>query len=188
MGIKTTKWDVCKTQVMAIPTVCDDFTATVELYSAFVKHMKAENQQLNVSEVSFARGAKGGGKSSYGKRGFSGISNVSNSAVDNRFFEKHEYHALTPEQKNTLWLKRLKWGHVGNGQGGGGNSNGKGGDKGPTLKSLTRSIAAMGAKFDKFSIPNDEDEDESSEEEEVAYNRSNVTLTFQSKKKKRGVN
>jgi hypothetical protein len=38
----------------------------------------------------------------FGKRGSSGISNVSNDAVDDRFFEKHEYHALTPEQNNTL--------------------------------------------------------------------------------------
>jgi hypothetical protein len=46
--------------------------------------------------------------------------------------KKHEYHALTPDQKNTLRLKRLKRGHVGNGQGGGGNRNGKGHGKGPT--------------------------------------------------------
>jgi hypothetical protein len=70
--------------------------------------MKAENPQLNVSEVIFARGK--GGKNSFGKRGSSGISNVSNAAVDDRFFEKHEYHALTPKQKNTLRFKRLKCG------------------------------------------------------------------------------
>jgi hypothetical protein len=53
-------------------------------------------------------------------------SNVSNDAVDDRFFENHAYHALTPEQKNTLRLKRLKRGNVGNGHGGSGNGNGKG--------------------------------------------------------------
>jgi hypothetical protein len=36
----------------------------------------------------------------------------------------------------------------------------------PNLKSLTRSIAALGDKFSKFSLPNDDDKDESSEEEE----------------------
>jgi hypothetical protein len=72
---------------------------------------------LNVSEVSFAR--KKRGKNSYGKRGSSGISNVSNAAVDDCFFEKHEYHDLTPEKKNTLRLKRIKRGRVGNGEGGG---------------------------------------------------------------------
>jgi hypothetical protein len=68
--------------------------------------MKAENLQLNVSEVSFARGKWG--KNSFGKQGSSVISNVTNAAVDDLFFEKHEHHALTPEQKNTLRLERLK--------------------------------------------------------------------------------
>jgi hypothetical protein len=44
---------------MASPSLGDDFAATVELYSTFIKHMKAENPQLNVSEVSFARGKAG---------------------------------------------------------------------------------------------------------------------------------
>jgi hypothetical protein len=51
-GIKTTELDVWKYQVMASPTLRDDFSATVELYSTFIKKMKAENPQLNVSEVS----------------------------------------------------------------------------------------------------------------------------------------
>jgi hypothetical protein len=50
-GIKTTELDVCKAQVMASPTLSGDFPATLELYSTFVKQMKAENPQLNVSEV-----------------------------------------------------------------------------------------------------------------------------------------
>jgi hypothetical protein len=58
-GIKTTELDVCKTQVMASTSLRDDFASTVKLYSTFIKQMKAENPQLNVSEVSFARG-KGG--------------------------------------------------------------------------------------------------------------------------------
>jgi hypothetical protein len=49
--------------------------------------MKAENPQLNVSEVSFARGEAG--KNSFEKRDSTGMSNVSNVAVDDRFFEKH---------------------------------------------------------------------------------------------------
>jgi hypothetical protein len=59
---------------MASPSLCDDFAATVELYSTLIKHMNAENPQLNVSEVSFARGKAG--KNSFGKRNSTGISNV----------------------------------------------------------------------------------------------------------------
>jgi hypothetical protein len=157
-GIKTTELDVCKTQVMSSPSLLDDFDPTVEFYSTFIKQMKAENPHLKVSEVSFDRGK--GGKNSFGKRGSSGISNVSKDAVDDHFFEKHEYHDLTPEQKNILYLKRLKRGRVGNVHGGSGNGNGKGNGKGTTLKSLNRSIVALATKFDKFNFPNDDDDDD----------------------------
>jgi hypothetical protein len=73
-GINTTELDVCKTQVMASPSLRDDLTATVEIYSTFIKQMKAVNPQLNVSEVSFACGKAG--KNSFGKRNSTGISNV----------------------------------------------------------------------------------------------------------------
>jgi hypothetical protein len=109
--------------------------------------------------------------------------------VDDRFFEKHEYNSLTPDQKNILRLKRLKRGHVGKSHTGAGNNNGKNNGKAVTIKSLIRSIAALSTKIDKFSLPNDnEDEDESSDEEEGTSNRSNAALTRQSKKKKRGIN
>jgi hypothetical protein len=66
-GIKTTELDACKTKFMTSPTLCDEFTATVELYSTFIKQMKDDNSQLNVSEASFSHGIKRGGKNSYGR-------------------------------------------------------------------------------------------------------------------------
>jgi hypothetical protein len=172
---------------MASSSLRDDFAATVELYSTFIKQMKAENPQLNVSEFSFARGKAG--KNSYGKRHSTGISNVSNAAVDGRLFEKHDYNSLTPDQKNTLRLKRLNSVHVGKSHTGAGNNNGKNNGNGVTIKSLTRSIAALSTNIDKFSLPDDnEDKDESSDEEEGTSNRSNAALNRQSKKKKRGPN
>jgi hypothetical protein len=113
--------------------------------------LNAENPQLNVSQVSFARGKTG--KNSHGKRHSTGISNVSNANVDDRFFEKHEYNALTPDQTNTLRLKRLKSGHVGKSHTGAGNNNGKNNGKAVTSKALTRSIAALSTKIDNFSLP-----------------------------------
>jgi hypothetical protein len=149
--------------------------------------MKAENPQLNVSEVSFARGKAG--KNSFGKRHSTGISNVSNAEVDDRFFDKHENDALTPDQKNMLRLKRLKRGHVGKGHTGNSNSNGKNSGKGATIKYLTRSIVALITKIDKFSFPDDDDdEDEYSIDVERTSNRYNAALTRQRKKKKCGTN
>jgi hypothetical protein len=151
--------------------------------------MKAENPQLNVTEVSFARGKAG--KNSFRKRNSSasGISNVLNAALDDRLFEKHEYHALTPDHKNTLRLKHLKRGHVGKEHSGNDNDNGKNIGKGPTIKYLTRSITSLTTNIDKFIFPDDDcDEDESSEEKEGTSNCSNAALTRQSKKKKCGGN
>jgi hypothetical protein len=183
-GIKTSELDVCKAQVMAIPPLRDDFAATFELYSTFINQLRAEKPQLNVSEVNFALGKAG--KNSYGKHHSTGISNVSNASVDDRFFEKHEYNALTPDQKNTLRLKRLKCGHVGKSHTGAGNKNVKNNEKAVTIKSLTRSVAALSTKIDKFSLPDDnEHEHESSDEEEGTSKLSNAALTRQSKKKKK---
>jgi hypothetical protein len=155
-GIKTTELDVCKAQVVDIPTLRDDFPATVELYSTLIKQMKDENPQLNVSEVSYARksdGGKGGGK-----RGSSGMSNNSNSDVADRFFDKHEYHTLTPEQKNNLGLKILKRGHVGNGQSSRDGKIQSKGSQSSTIKQMQRTISALSSRFDKLGVPS-EDED-----------------------------
>jgi hypothetical protein len=95
-GITTTDLDPCKTQVMTSPSLLHDFASTFELYATFIKKMTVENHQLNVSDVSFAC-RQGGGNNSFGKRSPSGTSNVSNAVVDDRFFEKHAYHALTPD-------------------------------------------------------------------------------------------
>jgi hypothetical protein len=81
--------------------------------------------------------------------------------VDGRFFEKHEYHALTPDKKNTLRLKHLKRVHVGKFHTGNGNVKNSG--KVPTIKFLTRSIAALTTKVDKFSLPDDDDDDDDEE-------------------------
>jgi hypothetical protein len=191
-GIKTSELDVCKTQGVVILFLHDNFAAAFEIYSTFIKHIKAENPQLNVSEVGFARGKVG--KNSFGKHNSTGSSNVSNDAVGDRFFEKHEYHALTPDQNNKLSLKRHKRGnvvksHTGHGHTGNGNSNGKTIGKGPTIKYLANSIAALITKIDKFSLPDDDDDDEKeeySDEEEGTSNHFNTALTRQSKKKKRG--
>jgi hypothetical protein len=170
---------------MASPSLNDNFAATVELYSTLIKKMKSENPQLNVSEVIFAHGKAG--KNSYGKRHSTGISNVSNAAVDDRFFEKNEYNTITPDKKITIRIKRLKRGHIGKSHTGTGNNNGKNNRKGATIKSLTRYIVALSTKIDKSSLPDDDDDkDESSDEEEGTSNRYNAALTQKNNNKKRG--
>jgi hypothetical protein len=88
--------------------------------------MKTDNPQMNVLEVDYSRKKQGGGNNSSDKRGSSGISNASNDEVADRFNENQEYLALSSDQNNTLRLKRVKRGHVGNTQGGGNTNGGKG--------------------------------------------------------------
>jgi hypothetical protein len=183
-GIKTNDLDVCKAQVMNIPALRDDVPATVELFSTFIKQMKADNTQLNVSEVAYAR--KSGGGKGGGKRGSSVISNNSNGDVADRFFDKHEYHTLTPEQKNNLRLKRLKRlkrGHVGTGQNYRDDKSHAKGSKSSTIKQMQRTISALSSRFDKLGVPSDDEDECESEEETESPNRSNSALTPQTKKR-----
>jgi hypothetical protein len=90
-GINMMELDVCKANIRYIPTLREDVAGTVELYSTFIKHMKAENPQMNISEVTYSKGKQGGGRSHSGKRCSSGISNSnqgssSNAVVDDCFY------------------------------------------------------------------------------------------------------
>jgi hypothetical protein len=55
-------------------------------------------------------------------------------------------------------LKRLKRGHVGKSNTGAVNNNGKINGKAVTIKSLTRSIAALNTNIDKLSLPDDNED------------------------------
>ena len=174
-GIKTNDLDAVKTQILASPALRDDFQATVELYATFIKQTKAENPQMNVSEVSYS---KYKGKNSNGKRGSPG----GNGDVDDRFYEKEEYHALSAEQKNTLRLKRAKRGHVGSakksgGGGGGGASKSNAGSK-SSMRKMQHTIAALSTKIDELLLENGVE----MEDEVETPNRSNKALTRQKKK------
>jgi hypothetical protein len=106
--------------------------------------------------------------------------------VDDRFYENHEHHALSSEQNNTLRLKCIQRGHVGNTQGGGG-KDGKGGGKSShahNIKSIQHTSDALDTKFDKFNLPDDDDDDMLEDEDGAdVSNHSNQALTCQTKKR-----
>jgi hypothetical protein len=81
-GIKTTELYDCKANIMANPTFSEDVAGTVELYLTFIKKMKAENPQINVSEVNYSDNRQGGDNNHHGKRGSSGISSSNSSSTD----------------------------------------------------------------------------------------------------------
>jgi hypothetical protein len=129
---------------MTSPYLRDDFAATVELYSTSIKQMKAENPQLNVSEVSFARGKAG--KNSFGKRNSTEFQSFQTLQWMTGSLRSMNIMLSRLIRKNMLRLKRLKRCHVGKGHTGNGNGNRKKSGKGATIKYLTRSIAALSTK------------------------------------------
>jgi hypothetical protein len=111
------------------------------------------------------------------------MSSSSNGEVADRFFDKHEYHTLTPEQINNLRLKRLKRGHVGNGQSSRDGKIHPKGSQSSTIKQMQHTISALSSRFDRLGVPSEDEDEYKSEEETESPNRSNSALTRQKKKK-----
>lgn len=97
-GIKTDKFDSVKTRIMSDAALRNDFDACVTLYQDFIKQTskgKAANPTVNVSNV---------------KTNTSGSKRKSDS-VEDRYYTKAEYDALSADAKRELAAKRLKRGH-----------------------------------------------------------------------------
>lgn len=94
-GIKTDKFDSVKTRIMSDAGLRNDFDACVTLYQDFIKQtVKSKTTPtVGISEV----------KTSAGKR--------KSDAVEDRYYTKSEYDALSAEAKKELAAKRLKRGH-----------------------------------------------------------------------------
>ena len=93
-GIKTDKFDAVKTRIMSDPILRTDFDACVTLYQDYIKQTsktKTAANTINISELKT------------GKRKFE--------KVEDRYYTKEEYAALTPDQKKELASKRTKRGH-----------------------------------------------------------------------------
>jgi hypothetical protein len=71
--------------IIASPTLANNFAATVELHSTFIKQIKADYPHVNLSEVNYSSNKQHGGNNSSDKRGSSGISNASNDDVADHF-------------------------------------------------------------------------------------------------------
>jgi hypothetical protein len=96
-GIKTDKFDSVKTRIMSDATLRNDFDSCVTLYQDFIKQtVKAKSTPtVGISELkTSAAGAK-----------------RKSDAVEDRYYTKGEYDALSADAKKELAAKRLKRGH-----------------------------------------------------------------------------
>jgi hypothetical protein len=113
------------------------------------------------------------------------MSSNSNGEVSDRFFDKHEYQTLTPEHKNKLRLKRLKRGHIRNGQSSRDGKSHPKGSQSSTIKQLQRTISALNSRFDKLGVPSEDEDECESEEETESPNRSNSAFNVKQRRKER---
>ena len=95
-GIKTDKFDSVKTRIMSDAALRNDFDACVTLYQDFIKQtVKSKSTPtVGISEIKTSSG---------GKR--------KSEAVEDRYYTKAEYDALSAEAKKELAAKRAKRGH-----------------------------------------------------------------------------
>jgi hypothetical protein len=93
-GIKTDKFDAVKTRIMSDPILRTDFDACVTLYQDYIKQTSKTRTAANTVNISEIK---------TGKRKFE--------KVEDRYYTKEEYAALTPDQKKELASKRTKRGH-----------------------------------------------------------------------------
>ena len=96
-GIKTDKLDSVKTRIMSDATLRNDFDACVTLYQDFIKQTTKSKPAATVG-ISELKTSAGGTKRK-------------SEAVEDRYYTKAEYDALSAEAKRELAAKRLKRGH-----------------------------------------------------------------------------
>lgn len=156
-----------------------DFDACVTLYQDYIRQTAKgkPNSSVNISEL----------KTSGGKR--------KSEAIEDRYYTKEEYAALSPEQKKELASKRLKRGHKPGAKDS--KVKGAGNKKSNTeviknLKAMNRQVSQLAKQMSKAGVDDDKttasSNTESSVEEAPAKkkpkagsNRTNSALTRQKK-------
>jgi hypothetical protein len=175
-GIKTDKFDAVKTRIMSDKRLRVDFDSCVTLYQNYIRQTsksKSNAAPVNISELKT------------GKR--------KHDAVEDRYYTKEEYTALTPDQKRDLASKRLKRGHKSGAKDGKVNKGTKGkegkAEKNKELirKAVTRQVYQLAKQLGKAAV-NDvataaSDDSDSSDDEKSkgGTNRSNPSLSRQKK-------
>lgn len=94
-GIKTDKFDAVKTRIMSDERLRLDFDGCVTLDQDYIRQTTKTrpNNTVNISELKTAGGKRKAG------------------AIEDRYYTKDEYAALSADQKKELASKRLKQGH-----------------------------------------------------------------------------
>jgi hypothetical protein len=175
-GIKTDKFDAVKTRIMSDERLRVDFDACVTLYQDYIRQTtKAKsNTTVNISELKT------------GKR--------KADAIEDRYYNKEEYTALSVEQKKELASKRLKQGHKPGAKdskvkAGSGKAKGKIDGVIRNLKAVNRQVSQLAKQIGKVgaeddstaSATNSASTADDGTKAKTGSNRTNVSLTRQKK-------
>jgi hypothetical protein len=176
-GIKTTKFDAVKMQIMASLDLMKDFDRCVNLYKDFIAQSKSNGRESQIAAVITPDPSKDSPPEK--KKKETGSEKEADMTVQDRYYNKAEYSKLTPQQKLGLKLKREKR------QGSDGN-NPRQSKKvrlhKASIKAIISAIKAdSGAKEDAES----ESESESENEEAQSGRNSNRTNKALQKKKRK---
>jgi hypothetical protein len=157
-GIRSHKLDVAKAQILANPTLRNNFDSCVTLYQDFITQAaQSGNPTFQVAAANL-----NGKKEPWNKR--KNPKRDDDSDVEDHYYNPQEYAKLSGKKKTKLASMRDARGH-----------KKKRVQRGSSLKDMGRQIAALEAKLEKQSS------EEASPEEEVS-NRNNSALTRQKKK------
>jgi hypothetical protein len=158
-GIKTGALYTVKAAVLASPALRTNYPDVFTLYGDFIKQQKIESASINVSDayITCHHNVPASATGKYYEASYDVV-------VEDRFYNHAKYRNLSPDQKNELRLKRKH-------RGGDDNDRNKGNDRRincncvredkrkkykKTIKSLTRTIAALSCKTDDLESSSDE--------------------------------
>ncbi|KAI2500398.1 hypothetical protein MHU86_14069 [Fragilaria crotonensis] len=176
-GIKTDKFDAVKTRIMSDERLRNDFDSCVTLYQDYIRQTsksKTSATTVNISELKTGTKRKA-------------------DHVEDRYYTKEEYNALTAPQKKELAAKRLKRGHKpGDKDSKVRSGKGQQGDKKDVirnLKAVNRQVAQLAKQMGKTGVSGDDETTDSTHsaastqegDAKTRGNRNNPSLTRQKK-------
>jgi hypothetical protein len=175
-GIKTDKFDAVKTRIMSDERLRIDFDSCVTLYQDYIRQTSKSKTAANTVNISELKTNK-----------------RKSDQVEDRYYTKAEYSALSTPQKKELAAKRLKRGHKPGEKDSKVKSKGKGDKKDVirNLKAVNRQVAQLAKQMSKAGVTGDDDtadstnsatsNDEPDGKGGGGSNRSNPALTRQKK-------
>ncbi len=165
-GIKTTKLDTIKSQILATPALRSDFDASVNLFQDFIKQVPSNKKEISIAAVGTDRG---------GEHGSGQVK--PDMSVEDRYYKRSEYAKLSMAKKLGLKRKREARGHR--------SDNGKKKKKMELSEASIKALATAMSKQVQFEDDSDSeatDDDPPPKKPRSESNRTNRALQRKGKK------